>query len=114
MKRTSVNRNERPKPAYQPSEVFRVRTIALILSVTVLKVCPGAMTGGLPVPTTAAIGSSMLSGVLIGHPARDRSARSFAELRVHVANRSEIRRARPRVQLAEQRVLTLLGLELRD
>src|SRR2546425_4652783 len=34
----SVSRNENPKPAYQPSEVFRVRTIALILSVTVLKV----------------------------------------------------------------------------
>jgi len=37
----------------------RFRTIELILSVTVLKVCPGAITGGLPAPTTAWFGSSM-------------------------------------------------------
>ena len=33
------------KPNHQPSDVLRVRTIALILSVTVAKVWPGAMTG---------------------------------------------------------------------
>ena len=38
-----------PNPAYQPIGVFRVRTIALILSVTVPNVCPGAITGGRPV-----------------------------------------------------------------
>ena len=37
-----------PKPTYQPSGVLRVRTIELILSVTVPKVWPGAMTGGGP------------------------------------------------------------------
>ena len=35
-----------PKPTSQPAGVRRVRTIALILSVIVPKVWPGAMTGG--------------------------------------------------------------------
>jgi ABC-type nitrate/sulfonate/bicarbonate transport system permease component len=48
-----------PKPAYQPSGVFRVRTIELIWSVTVPKVCPGAITGGRPAPTIAWFGSSI-------------------------------------------------------
>ena len=36
------------------------------------------------------------------------------QLRVDVPDRREIRRPRPRVQLAEQRVVALLGLQLRD
>jgi hypothetical protein len=38
--------NETRKPAHQPRDVLRVRTIELILSVTVVNVWPGAMTGG--------------------------------------------------------------------
>src|ERR1700676_1470165 len=45
-KSSSVSANAKPKPAYQPNDVFRVRTIELILSVTVLNVCPGAITTG--------------------------------------------------------------------
>jgi hypothetical protein len=52
-KSSSVSANARPKPRYQPSDVFRVRTIELILSVTEPNVCPGAMTGGRPVPAIA-------------------------------------------------------------
>ncbi len=48
-----VSRKAKPKPAYHPIEVLRVRTIELILSVTVPKVCPGAITIGRPVPATA-------------------------------------------------------------
>src|SRR2546429_7931731 len=42
----NVNIEARPNPSHQPSGVFRVRTIELILSVTVPNVCPGAITGG--------------------------------------------------------------------
>ena len=52
-----VNINAVPKPRYQPIGVLRVSTIALILSVTVLNVCPGAITGGLPAPTAPGWGS---------------------------------------------------------
>src|ERR1700733_7634857 len=47
------------KPSHQPIGVLRVRTIALILSVTVMNVCPGAITAGGPAPTTARFGSSI-------------------------------------------------------
>src|SRR5215510_14459090 len=88
------------------------------------------MTGGFPVPTTACIGSSISSdGVLIGHHASEetrtrarpstgsgravcgKSARSLAELRVHVTKGRQIRRPRPRIELAEQRVVPLLGFQ---
>src|SRR5438132_9914274 len=66
------------------------------------------MTGGTPVPTTARLGSSMgarLSAMLNA---------SLAELRVHISHCRQIRRAWPRIQLAEQRVVARLRLELRD
>ena len=44
--RTFTSANAMPKPNHHPSDVLRVRTIALILSVTDPKVWPGAMTGG--------------------------------------------------------------------
>ena len=47
------------KPRYQPSGVLRVRTIALILSVTDPKVCPGAMTGGVPAMSVSSIGGTL-------------------------------------------------------
>ena len=42
-----VSMKQMPKPMNQPFEAGRVRTIALIFSVTVPKVCPGSMTGAL-------------------------------------------------------------------
>src|SRR5262245_13200968 len=74
------------------------------------------MTGGFPVPTTAWRGSSSNPGA---PPRRStcscfESATLLTKLRVHVANRRQIRRPRPRVELAEQRVVALLALELRD
>src|ERR671931_511888 len=38
-------RNARPNPSSHPFEVGRVRTMELILSVTVANVCPGSITG---------------------------------------------------------------------
>ena len=35
-----------PKPINHPFEAGRVRTIELILSVTLANVCPGSITGG--------------------------------------------------------------------
>src|SRR5213594_2007530 len=46
-----------PNPAYQPSGVLRASTIALILSVTVPNVWPGAITAGVRMPA-ARLGSS--------------------------------------------------------
>src|SRR5205809_1100821 len=63
---------------------------------------PVPMTGGLPVATTAARGSSMGSAI------------SALQLRIHVPHCREIGRPRTRVQLAEQRVIPLVGLQLRD
>jgi hypothetical protein len=53
------------RPRYQLMGVRRVRTIELILSVTELNVCPGAITGTVPVPVTACSGSSG-DGVRVG------------------------------------------------
>src|SRR3954469_9686681 len=63
------------------------------------------MIGGVPAPTVARFGSS--TGCRL-------SATLFTQLRVHVADGREIGGARPRVELAEQRVVALLLLELRD
>src|SRR5207248_2138129 len=51
--------NATRNPSHQPNGALRVSTIELILSVTDPNVCPGAITGGTPVPTTAAFGSSI-------------------------------------------------------
>ncbi len=59
---TFTRMNAMPKPNHQPSDVLRVRTIALILSVTDAKVCPGAMTGGGTRPP-AATGACASCGV---------------------------------------------------
>src|SRR5579863_4403128 len=40
-----VSMKQMPKPTNQPLEAGRVKTMALIFSVTVPKVCPGSMTG---------------------------------------------------------------------
>ena len=43
-----------------------------------------------------------------------RARPSLAQLRIQVPHRRQIRRPRPRVQLGQQRVVALLGLQLRD
>src|SRR5215218_10423230 len=92
------------KPAYHHIGVRRPRTIELILSVTVPKVWPGAITGGVPLPATAGRGSSI---------GCSESATLFTDLRVDVPDRGQIGRPRAGVQLAEQRVVPLPGLQLR-
>src|SRR5262245_56008116 len=91
-------------PNHQPGGVRRASTIALILSVTEPNVWPGAMTGGVPVATTAWSGSS----------AESESSTSVTELRVDVAHGRHVGRPRPRVQLRQHRIRALLRLQLRD
>src|SRR5688500_8486016 len=58
--RTFTSANAMAKPNHHPSDVRRVSTIALIWSVTVAKVWPGAITGGemRPAPAIGACASS--------------------------------------------------------
>src|SRR2546425_691067 len=77
------------------------------------------MTGGLPVPTIACSGSSSNPGAPAPRwsclaSSLTWSATLFTELRVHVPDRGEIRRPRPRVELAEQRVIPRFSLQLGD
>src|SRR5690242_8036301 len=74
--------------------------MVLILSVTVAKVWPGAITGTRP-RSTGKISrrSSLMSGAL--------------DLRVGVAQRGQVSGARARVQFGQQRVIQLLGLQFR-
>src|SRR5271167_898499 len=98
-----VSRKAMPKPRNQPLEVGRVRTIELILSVTVPKVYPGSMTGAASPSATGCLGSSISRFVL----------RLF-QLRIGVANLGQIRRPRPRVQIAQQTVVARVCLQLRN
>src|SRR5207248_10320612 len=101
-KSSSITRQKaRAKPTSQPSGV-RPRTMALILSVTEPKSWPGSMTGGRP--------RSMKS---VG-PVSTRTALLGLQRRVGVAERHQVSRAGARVQLAEQRVVALLGLQPGD
>src|SRR5437588_9184212 len=61
------------------------------------------MTGGTPVPTTASLGFSI--GARLS---------AISQLRIHISDRGEIRSARTCVELAEERVVSDLGLQLRD
>src|SRR5215204_4733679 len=90
------------KPAYHHSGVRCVRTIDVILSVIEPKVWPGAITARSAAPATRAC-AAFSCGI----------ATLFTQLRVHVADRGEIRGTRPRVELGEERVVAHLGLELR-
>src|SRR5438105_14852026 len=73
----------------------------LILSVTVAKVWPGAMTGGRPGPTEIiSCCSSLISGGL--------------DLRVRVAQRGQIRSARARIHFGQERIIQGLGFHFRN
>ena len=76
--------NDTKNPAHQPREVFRVRTIELILSVTVLNVWPGAMIGGADGTWDCAS-----------------EATSITQFVVHVAHSGQVCGAGSRVELAE-------------
>src|SRR5439155_10092187 len=83
------NAKEIRKPTHQPRGARRLRTMALILSVTDAKVCPRPASTGTRLATGSGAGAS---ADISGH------------LRVGVLDLREVSRARPRVQFGEQRV----------
>src|ERR1700693_4502802 len=87
--------NAMRKPIHHQRGVRRARTIELILSVTVAKVWPGAITGGV-VPVCAS------------------AATSCTQVGIHVSQCREIGRAGPRIELAEQGVVARFALQPRD
>src|SRR5689334_2869835 len=91
------------KPKNQASDVFRFKTIELILSVTDANVSPGSMTG-----LVECIGPSMYGfcGSL--------SATVFSNFRVWVLYVRQISRARMRVQIIEERVIAFAPFQLVD
>ena len=98
-----VSKKAMPKPRNQPLEVGRVRTIALILSVTVPKVYPGSMTGAPPISTGCLCSSISL---------RLTTFRLTLQLWIGVANLCQISCSGPRVQIGQQTVITRARLEL--
>ncbi len=84
------------KPIHQRFDVGRVSTTALIFSVTEVKVCPGPMTGGL-------VGSVLLGCASAAMSLRLRLGGS--QIRVRVADRRQVRRPRPGVQLGHHAVV---------
>src|SRR5687768_7788471 len=92
-------------PPYHQSGVRWVRTIEVILSVIEPNVCPGAMTARSPAPAVRACASSAVRWGI---------ATLFTEVWVEVADRGQIGRPRPGVELREQRVVALFGLQLGD
>src|SRR5205823_2260600 len=104
-----VRTKEIARPTHQPRGVRLRRTSALILSVTEPKVCPGSMTAGVTWMRVSSYGSSYLSIKILRLPLLARRERL-----VRVAHGGEVAGARPRVQVAEQVVAPLLGVELGD
>src|SRR5688572_22966221 len=90
--------NETAKPKNHASDVFRFRTIELILSVTEANVSPGSITGDVE-----CIGPSMYG--LCGCSA---SATTNLRIPVRVLQLRQVTRARFRVELAEQIVVALV------
>src|SRR5262245_36386786 len=97
---------ETAKPIHQPRGGRRVRTIALILSVTEPNVWPGPMTApsAEPVPEGVPVGRGGASGCM--------SVR--LDFGIGVPQRRQVRRSWPRIQLREQGVIKRLGFPLRD
>ena len=77
---------------YQPIGVRWVRTMELILSVTEANVCPGAITMACPTRRPARIAVGDEAGCSVPSQA--------AQFRIHIPHGRQVRRARPRVQLA--------------
>src|SRR5438067_1129507 len=89
-----------PKPIHQRFDTGRVRAMALIFSVTELKVWPGPMTGGLtfsPVLGSTSAAMSLRLGFQGG---------------VRVADRGDVGGPRPGVQLRHQAVVERRVLQL--
>src|SRR5690242_14563705 len=89
------------KGTNQNSGVRRVKTMELILSVTVAKVWPGAITVGLPDWSERV---SRCSSLML----------RILDIRIRIAERSQVGGARARVQFCQQRIIQLFGLQLRD
>src|SRR5262245_8796867 len=87
-----------PKPTHQPSGVRRLRTIWLILSVTVPKSWPGATSRSASLCSRSPWGRLATSG----------------ELRVGVLHVAEVAGARPRAELGQEAVVARLLLGLAD
>ena len=94
--------------ATSPRGVLRVRTIELILSVTERERVAGRddrrSSRGVLTAWVGSDGDAKLSAM---------SAALLTQLGVRVPHRRQVGRPRPRVQLAEQRVVARLGLQLR-
>src|SRR5262249_48977962 len=96
------------RPPSQPNLRRPVKTIELIFSVTDAKLWPGPITGGMSGSRLTTFGGS--SSVPIGAIG---SGLLRFDLRIRVAHRRQVRRARARVELGEQAVISRLAFEIR-
>src|ERR1044072_8252093 len=128
-RRTFITAKDSPKPRNHQSGVPFCRTRLLIFSVTLAKSWPGASSACISGCGTCTVGcwprialvtspamggcsgagGSGCSAMVLGS-----LARRPRPLRVRVLDLGQVGRARTRVQLAQQRVVAVLGLQLRD
>src|SRR5437763_1237130 len=112
-----VSTKEMARPIHQPKGVRLRRTSELILSVTEPKVCPGSMTAGVTCMRVSSYGSSNLSMKLYAFSSR-LPLRLLLTARckrvVRIANRGEVGRPGPRVEVGEESVVALLRLKACD
>src|ERR1044072_363471 len=104
--------NEIAKPKTHASDVLRFRTIELILSVTDANVSPGSITG-----VVECIGPSVYgfcNSSCIFNPSTDYTDQlmNLSNVWIRVLQLRQISRARPRVQLTQQRIITLALFQL--
>src|SRR3984885_11191146 len=105
--RSMTRAKETRKPMIHHFGVRLDSTIALILSVTEAKSCPG--------PRIGAFANSAAASLSLGLSAMCHSTldcRRLFDLRVRVAQLGEVRRSRPSVQFFEQFVIPVLGFQL--
>src|SRR6185436_6962414 len=126
---TFITAKETANPANHHSGVPFCRTRLLIFSVTVAKSWPGARSACISGWGTCTVGcaprmalvTSRAMGGFSGGGGTGGSAmvlaspgRRSAQLRVRVLDLGQVGRPRPRVELADERVVPVLRLELRD
>src|SRR5947209_9560665 len=97
-----VRPNATPNPSHHFHDVGRVRTIALILSVTVANVCPGPMMPGWAGPVSC----SAMNSASLAMPVR-----LPLIVRVRVADGRQVGQPRAGVQVAEQAVMPRVAFE---
>src|SRR6478736_2413345 len=112
-RRTFITAKETAKPANHQSGVPFCRTMLLIFSVTVAKSCPGASSACISGWGTCTVDGCSprigCSATVLAFPAR-----RAGQLGVRVLDLGQVGRPRPRVELAQQRVVAVLRLQLRD